>query len=141
MAKTKLGAPRNVDIQVGRRLRDARLLAGMTQTQLGDKVGISFQQIQKYEKGLNRIGASRLQEFAQILNIPTSYFFQDSEAGLAETAPVEIITGELHTRQIAELVRNFKRIHNAELRAKITSTVRSIADNIANPKENDIAAE
>ena len=71
------GTPNPVDIHVGSRLRMRRTLAGMSQEHLGNAVGLTFQQIQKYERGTNRIGASRLYEFSQILSVPVSYFFDE----------------------------------------------------------------
>ncbi len=71
------GTPNPVDIHVGSRLRMRRTLAGLSQENLGNAVGLTFQQIQKYERGTNRIGASRLYEFSQILLVPVSYFFDE----------------------------------------------------------------
>ena len=71
------GTPRLVDIHVGSRVRQRRTLLGLSQEKLGQAVGLTFQQIQKYERGSNRIGSSRLFQFSQILNVPISYFFED----------------------------------------------------------------
>ena len=72
-----------LDAAVGARLRSARQLAGMSQTDLALRVGVSFQQVQKYEKGMNRIGASRLQQFAEILNVSVAFFFEPEDAFVA----------------------------------------------------------
>ncbi len=83
MAKSRLGhergkgIPRPVDIHVGARMRQRRTLLGMTQTTLADALGISFQQVQKYENGTNRIGASRLFDLSRVLDVPVEYFFDD----------------------------------------------------------------
>jgi len=75
-----------VDIHVGKRLRSRRTLLGMSQEELGKSVGVTFQQIQKYERGLNRIGSSRLYEFACILGVSVTYFFEDLDAAVQTKA-------------------------------------------------------
>ena len=94
--------PNPIDVHVGKRLRLRRTLLGMSQERLGDLLGLTFQQIQKYERGVNRIGSSRLYELGQILDVPVSFFFDDmvgsrlpgagqsSLQGLAEMAPASI---------------------------------------------------
>jgi transcriptional regulator with XRE-family HTH domain len=86
MKRKSSGVPHPMDVHVGKRLRAARLLAGFSQSRLGNHVGLTFQQIQKYEKGMNRIGASRLQQFAQLLNVPPGYFFEQLNDGQAANA-------------------------------------------------------
>ena len=73
--------PHPVDVHVGKRVREARAIKGMSQTALGNALGISFQQVQKYEKGNNRIGASRLWDIAKVLDVSTAYFFEGLEEG------------------------------------------------------------
>lgn len=73
--------PHPTDVYVGRRVREARVAKGMSQTDLGDQLSVSFQQVQKYEKGTNRIGASRLLQTAQALNVPVEYFFDGIDGG------------------------------------------------------------
>ena len=73
--------PSHVDHQVGRRIRQARRDAKLTQEQLGNMIGLTFQQVQKYEKGVNRIGASRLYEVSRILNVPVQYFYEEMAEG------------------------------------------------------------
>ena len=70
--------PNPIDIHVGSRVRLRRMMLGMSQERLGESLGITFQQIQKYEKGTNRIGASRLQHIARVLSVPVSFFFEDA---------------------------------------------------------------
>jgi transcriptional regulator with XRE-family HTH domain len=72
--------PNQIDIDVGNKIRLRRRLTGMSQTALGTALGITFQQVQKYEKGTNRVGASRLSDMARILGVPVSYFFEDGQA-------------------------------------------------------------
>jgi transcriptional regulator with XRE-family HTH domain len=78
-----------VEAYVGNKVREARTYNGLSQSRLGAKVGVTFQQIQKYEKGVNRIGASRLYEFSQILRVPVSYFFEGLEGNIQEEDVVE----------------------------------------------------
>ena len=80
--------PHPTDVHVGRRVREARVAKGMSQTDLGDKLGVSFQQVQKYEKGTNRIGASRLLQTATALNVPVEYFFDGVNDGSQDDSPV-----------------------------------------------------
>ena len=72
--------PNQIDIDVGNKIRLRRRLTGMSQTALGTALGITFQQVQKYEKGTNRVGASRLSDMARILGVPVSYFFEDGQS-------------------------------------------------------------
>lgn len=91
------GGPHPVDIHVGSRLRLRRMMLGLSQSRLGESVGLTFQQIQKYERGANRMGASRLYELARILDVPISYFFEEMPSTIAKTAPagdVEIASGQ-----------------------------------------------
>ena len=79
MSKAKKGTPDNVDVHVGKRLRVRRSLLGISQEKLATMVDITFQQIQKYERGINRISASRLHQFSRILDVPVQYFFENIE--------------------------------------------------------------
>ncbi|MFQ5566943.1 MAG: helix-turn-helix domain-containing protein [Paracoccaceae bacterium] len=94
-----------VDLHVGQRVRQRRCMAGLTQQQLGDMVGIRFQQIQKYEAGVNRISASRMWDIATAMEVPVSFFFQgiDGQAPDAGTAQGDILTD----REALELVRAY----------------------------------
>ena len=87
--------PKQVDAHVGSKIRDRRKELGLSQTALGYKVGVTFQQVQKYEKGVNRVGASRLAAVAKVLEVPIGYFFpeDDSKAGVARR--IAILKGEL----------------------------------------------
>lgn len=141
MKRKRSDFPHPMDIQVGRRLRAARLLAGFSQSVLGKHVSLTFQQIQKYEKGLNRIGASRLQQFAQLLNVPPSYFFEGgldndiandgSPDGCGQNAGGTDMPGDLAapspTRQTVDLVYHFNRIADPALRASLVHLVKTAA--------------
>src|ERR1700752_5241949 len=73
--------PNPIDVHVGSRVRFRRMLLGMSQEKLGEKLGLTFQQIQKYEKGINRIGASRLLDLAQVLGVPVQFFYEEAPSG------------------------------------------------------------
>ncbi len=81
------GTPHPVDVHVGGRLRMHRTLLGMSQTPLGDAIGLSFQQVQKYERGRYRIGSGRLYDLARVLDVPIRYFFDDMPAAVAASSP------------------------------------------------------
>lgn len=131
-------APNPIDVLVGSRLKLRRTMVGMTQEKLGDQLGVTFQQIQKYEKGANRIGASRLQEISRILEVPVAYFFEDArgltdaivepEYGVAENvaAKFEISRGPSSEQQA--LSTAFNRIGDARIRRRIIDLVETLAD-------------
>ena len=85
MAKPKIGRPRPVDVHVGSRVRLRRTMLGMSQEKLGAAIELTFQQVQKYERGTNRIGASRLFQLGKVLDVPVSFFFDDMPPEVAET--------------------------------------------------------
>ena len=110
-------------------------MLGMSQEKLGESLGITFQQIQKYEKGTNRIGASRLQQIATVLNTPIGFFFEDapgqeshSARGLAETASANYVVNFLSSSEGLELNRAFVKITDAKIRRKIVELVRALAE-------------
>jgi transcriptional regulator with XRE-family HTH domain len=119
-----------IDIQVGNRVRIRRMLIGMSQERLGDLLGLTFQQVQKYEKGVNRIGAGRLFEVSRILNVPVDFFYEgvnDAGQGANETdgAPVMdfVSSGEgLH------LSLAFMKIKDAKVRKRVLDLVKSLAE-------------
>ncbi len=98
-----------VDVHVGKRIRHRRWLVGMTQQQLAEKVGIKFQQIQKYETGMNRVSASRLWDIAEAMGVPVSFFFEGLESANGEAAPAERpVQGDiLSDKEALELVRSY----------------------------------
>lgn len=125
-------------MHVGSRLRLRRTLLGMSQEKLGEAVGLTFQQIQKYEKGANRIGASRLYQFARILDVPPSFFFDDM-TGEADGMPAPG-TGEgleeeaepfghdpVIKRETLEMVRAYYRIPDPSVRKRIFDMIKAIA--------------
>lgn len=116
-----------VDSQVGARMRARRLVLGISQEDLGKAVGVSFQQIQKYEKGANRIGASRLQRLAHALQVPISYFFEGMGGGEADNEG-ENIMAFLATAQGLALAKGFMRIRNSNVRRRIIEFVAAVAE-------------
>lgn len=132
------GVSNPIDVQVGRRLRRRRTLLGLSQEKLGEAVGLTFQQIQKYERGANRMGASRLYEFSRILDVPVSFFFEELDDAIAERnmaeAPVFSSGGQeafdidpLSKRETLELVRNYYNITDPDIRRKIFELAKSLA--------------
>jgi transcriptional regulator with XRE-family HTH domain len=125
--------PNPIDIHVGSRVRMRRMMLGMSQEKLGESLGITFQQIQKYEKGTNRIGASRLQHIATVLSVPVSFFFEDAPgspqeaAGMAESRPATYYTEFLSTSEGIQLNKAFVRIKDAKLRRRIIDMIRAAA--------------
>ena len=108
------------------------MMLGMSQEKLGEHLGITFQQIQKYEKGTNRIGASRLQHIARVLTVPVSFFFEDApggsaENGLAERQPAHYVVDFLSSSEGIQLNKAFIRLKDAKVRRRIIDLVRSIA--------------
>jgi transcriptional regulator with XRE-family HTH domain len=132
MAATK--APNPIDRHVGSRVRMRRMMLAMSQEKLGDALGLTFQQVQKYEKGTNRIGASRLQQIAQILQVPVSFFFegapnlQSGESELSKDTPSASYVSEfLATSEGLSLTKAFMRIQDARIRRRIVDLVEEIA--------------
>lgn len=129
--------PDPVDVHVGSRVRLRRTLLGMSQERLGDALGLTFQQIQKYERGANRIGSSRLFKISQILEVPVSFFFDDmpdGEAphhaggvdGLSEPPASPYQPDQLSRRETLELVRAYYRIDDTRVRKRIFELVKSV---------------
>ena len=128
---------KSIDAHVGGRLRRQRLLAGMSQEELANRLGLTFQQIQKYEKGRNRMGAGRLYELAKIFNVKVQFFFEDiavSEdadanvtAGSAEPSSDYGLVEFINSREAVELNRAFLRIENPESRRAVLKLMRSLA--------------
>jgi transcriptional regulator with XRE-family HTH domain len=124
--------PQDVDRLVGSRVRMQRMAIGMSQEKLGDACGITFQQIQKYEKGTNRMGASRLHQIARILQVPVGFFYEgvpsgpDSGKPLADTSS-RSMTDFLGTSDGLELVRAFMAVRDAKVRRRIVDLTKAAA--------------
>ncbi len=143
MGKTKLGyghgtgIPSPVDVHVGARLRQRRTLLGMSQTTLGDAIGVSFQQMQRYERGANRIGASRLFDLARVLDVPVEYFFDDVPAEVSASSPATEKRGRakkppsydldpMATRETMELVRGYYKIRDPQIRKRLYEVTKAL---------------
>ena len=113
-----------IDMHVGKRVRFKRKMMGLTQSDLGEKVSLTFQQIQKYEKGENRISASKLFQIAQILSTNVSFFFEGFNEG-QETIQENVAIDD---KQAVELVQSFKAIKNPKLKKRIMMLIDSVVD-------------
>jgi len=126
-------SPNPVDKHVGSRIRLRRMMLGMSQGTLGSALGLTFQQVQKYEKGANRVGASRLQQISQALHVPVAFFFEGAPstpgcAGPASEAPAQAeVSNFLATSEGLALTQAFVRIKDASLRRRIVDLVQGIA--------------
>jgi transcriptional regulator with XRE-family HTH domain len=137
----KKGRANSVDENVGMQLRQRRSLLGLSQEKLAEQVGITFQQIQKYENGANRVSASRLYEFSKVLDIPVAFFFENfnktndrKNIGLAENdqSPFEGQDDVMNRKETLELVRVYYSIKNPKLRKDLFKLVKSMAENLKN---------
>ncbi len=136
--KLPAGVPSQIDLHVGQRLRQRRSLLGMSQEKLGEAVGITFQQIQKYERGSNRIGASRLYQFSIILDVSISYFFEgmpkgpqtegvSTPIGMSDQAQAPFEMETLARRETLDLVRAYTKIADPQVRRQIMELAGSLA--------------
>lgn len=125
--------PNPIDIHVGSRIRLRRNMLGLSQEKLGESLGITFQQIQKYEKGTNRVGASRLQAISTVLTAPVAFFFEDAPgstpqgAGFAEDNEATYVVDFLNSNEGVQLTRAFTKITDPKVRRKIIDLVKSLA--------------
>ena len=148
--KTRDNGPHPVDAHVGLRLRQRRTLLGLTQEKLGDALGLTFQQVQKYERGTNRIGASRLFHLSQLLSIPVGYFFDDmpkelaegyhsidddsgynqplnANGGLSDMAQTRLDDDPMARKETMDLVRAYYSINDTGVRRRILDLARTLA--------------
>ncbi|MCH9053392.1 MAG: helix-turn-helix transcriptional regulator [Proteobacteria bacterium] len=142
MAKSKLGyghgtgIPSPVDVHVGARLRRRRTLLGMNQTKLGDAIGVTFQQVQKYESGANRISASRLFDLSRMFEGPVEYFFDDMPTAVAASSPTQgggkakeppsYEPNPMAKRETLQLVRAYYKIRDPQVRKRLYELTRAI---------------
>ncbi len=120
------GVPNPVDVHVGGRVRQRRLLLGMSQTNLGDALGLTFQQVQKYERGTNRIGSSRLYDVSRVLDVPVTFFFDEMPAEVAANSPAQrrrtakgppdYKPDPMAKRETLQLVRAYYKIRDPQIR-------------------------
>lgn len=128
-----------MDAHVGSRVRLRRMLLGMSQEKLGESLGLTFQQVQKYEKGVNRIGASRLFELSKVLDVPVQFFYEqapemegggattDAAPGFSDGSGESYVVDFLSTREGLELNKAFVRISDPKVRRAIVELIRSLA--------------
>jgi transcriptional regulator with XRE-family HTH domain len=132
--------PSPIDVHVGSRIRLRRTLLGMSQERLGEALGLTFQQVQKYERGVNRVGASRLFDLSRVLDVPISFFFDDMPESLASTyggpmarrstgfseTPDSFADDALNRRETLELVRAYYRITEPAVRKRVFDLIKSM---------------
>jgi transcriptional regulator with XRE-family HTH domain len=131
------GGPNPIDIHVGSRVRLRRTLLGMSQEKLGEAIGLTFQQVQKYERGANRIGASRLFDLSRVLDVPVGFFFEDMSDDVAARSPRQIRgmaekqakyePDPMAKRETLELVRAYYRITDARVRKRLFEMTKALA--------------
>ncbi|KZB52720.1 hypothetical protein TH44_07130 [Thalassospira xiamenensis] len=136
--KTKIAGPHPIDLHVGKRLRELRMLKGLGQSQIAKLLGITFQQVQKYERGANRVSASRLYDIAEALGVPISYFYDDIPPDLvgktiaqrSKTVTQSIISREdpMQRRETLELVRCYYGIEDEALRYRFFELLKSMSN-------------
>ena len=121
-----------VDVHVGKRMRMKRNMLGMSQEDLGKSVGVTFQQVQKYERGTNRVGCSRLYEIAQVFNVAVGYFFEnfDAEASSGATGFAEedstFESENINSKEASELIQAYYRITNPEVRNTVLALLKAL---------------
>ncbi len=130
------GIPSPVDVHVGARLRVRRTLLGMSQTRLGDAIGLTFQQMQKYEKGANRISASRLFALSRVLDVPIQHFFDDMPTAVAASSPTlgggkakrppSYEPDPMARRETLELVRAYYKMRDPQLRKRLRELTKAL---------------
>ena len=126
--------PNPVDRHVGSRVRMRRVLIGMSQEKLGEALGLTFQQVQKYEKGTNRIGASRLHQLGNVLGVPIAFFYEgapdeiDAATGLREPGAPAYVADFMSTTEGLQLMKAFVRIKDGRIRRRLVDLAVSLAD-------------
>jgi transcriptional regulator with XRE-family HTH domain len=133
--RLKSDKPNPIDVQVGSRVRLRRNMLGFSQEKLGEAIGLTFQQVQKYERGANRIGASRLHELSRVLDVPVSFFFDDMDpvrapaipGGFAEPAAEAFDSDPMRRRETIELVDAYYTINDPAVRRRLFELARTLA--------------
>ncbi|MQX35782.1 helix-turn-helix domain-containing protein [Roseospira navarrensis] len=136
--RTPSGKPNPVDVHVGARVRLRRTLLGMSQERLGEAIGLTFQQVQKYERGANRIGASRLWDLSRVLDVPMGYFFEDMDDDTSSLSPRNLTATTVEPehpgrpadpmtrRETLELVRSYYRIASPTVRRRVFELTKTL---------------
>ncbi len=131
------GVPNPIDVHVGSRMRLRRRLLGMSQKMLGEAIGLTYQQVQKYESGSNRIGGSRLFDFARVLDVPVGFFFDDMSDDVTARSPgqskgtaseaVDVGPDPMAKRETLDLVPAYYKIHDASVRKRLLAFIKALA--------------
>ena len=133
--RTDDGRPNPIDTHVGARIRLRRTLLGISQEKLGEALGLSFQQVQKYERGANRVGASRLYDLARVLDVPVGFFFDDIDAAVAAASPAGLKSGAAvpdmaddptFSRETLELVRAYLAVDPPDKRRAVLALLKAL---------------
>jgi transcriptional regulator with XRE-family HTH domain len=133
--RQKSDKPNPTDVHVGARVRLRRTLLGMSQEKLGEAIGLTFQQVQKYERGANRVGASRLYDLSRVLDVPVAFFFEDmapassgaSESSAAGEGAERTDADPMVKRETLELVRAYYKIPDAHVRRRLFDLAKALA--------------
>jgi transcriptional regulator with XRE-family HTH domain len=143
-----MGDPNPIDVHVGRRVRLRRTLLGLSQEKLAEALGLTFQQVQKYERGANRVGASRLFDLSRVLDVPVAFFFDEMSdevsrrsprlmvAGLAEDPAEDLGIDQMAKRETFELVRAYYRISDPRVRRRVLDLAKALAKTPGNDESN-----
>jgi transcriptional regulator with XRE-family HTH domain len=136
--RTPSGNPNPIDVHVGARMRLRRTLLGMSQEKMGEALGLTFQQVRKYERGDNRVGASRLFDLSRVLDVPVSFFFDDMSGEIQAASPAALSRGDVSEpaaeaihdpmarRETLELVRAYYRIADPQVRHRVLDLARAL---------------
>ncbi len=143
LGRQKGDKPNPIDVHVGTRVRLRRNMLGLSQEKLGEAIGLTFQQVQKYERGANRIGASRLHDLSRVLDVPVSFFFDDMDpvrapaipAGFAEPPAEAFDSDPLRKRETVELVSAYYRIEDGVVRRRLFELAKALAAGGDRPPE------
>ncbi|MBV9862005.1 MAG: helix-turn-helix transcriptional regulator [Alphaproteobacteria bacterium] len=132
--RRKADKPDPIDVHVGSRVRLRRTMLGLSQEKLGDAIGLTFQQVQKYERGANRIGASRLHELSRVLDVPVAFFYDETDpvrapalGGFAEPEAAAFDADPLRKRETIELINAYYAIEDAVVRRRIFELAKALA--------------
>ena len=137
--RTADGEPNPIDVHVGGRVRLRRTLLGLSQEKLGEAIGLTFQQVQKYERGANRVGASRLFDLSRVLDVPVSFFFDDMPDGVSRQSSRLLVAGmtedpvdapdsdPMNKRETLELIRAYYRITDPRVRRRVFELAKALA--------------
>jgi transcriptional regulator with XRE-family HTH domain len=133
VGRRKSDKPHPTDVHVGSRIRLRRNMLGLSQEKLGEAIGLTFQQVQKYERGANRVGASRLHELSQVLDVPISFFYDDKDPvrapaipGFAESPPDGFDADPMRKREALELVEAYYQVKDPTLRRRFFDLVKAL---------------